>query len=867
MYISDHLKYDYTSLGHLNLMSANIELHCVSLVIPNMRQIILVILYRPPQGSIPKFIENLYDTLTNINRNANSEIYILGDFNMDMLDKKSQNIKDLIQNMKIFGGLPLINDYTRKSSTSTCIDQIFTNSDVISSSGIVNLNISDHLAVYCTRKKIPIKHEKKSFSGRSYRNYIKEDFQDSILNADWKPFYESVDATQCWDIMESVIRDEIDKICPIKTFRVSSSPDPWITNELLEEIRDKDLALKRARKTGKDDHWYFAKNERNRVGRLVQLARREFFHDEERNSRGDPKKFWRNISSCLTNKCSQKATIYLFDKPGNCQIDPDNTSNYINNFFANVGNDLAKHYNHDWSPLDSPNLDSEIADAHTDFEEVHGLCKEINASKSSAIDMLSSKVLKDAFLVLTLQLVYLFNLSLQTGIFPSKWKIATVIPLFKGGSKDDVSNYRPISLLPLPGKILEKIVHARISLFLEANNLLCDEQYGFRKNRSTTHSITNLTNSILDAVNKQETCLAVFIDLKKAFDTVNHSILIRKIDQVGIKGDLLRWVDNYLHKRAQRTFANNILSSTAPVICGVPQGSILGPLFFILYINDVKQYIKDVNIGLYADDTVLFSKNANWLLAQENLQIMLNDFVKWSGKNELTINSQKTKFMVFGSRSKVKKAKNAKLAINNTKIQLVPSFKYLGFTMDPVLSYSNHISTLLNVVSHKSYMMAKIRRYISEYSAIRIYKAMLLPYFDYADIIYDKANQNGLDKLQRVQNKCLKMCLLSDARTSTDYVHERTKVPKLENRRKVHLRNYMFQMKTHVDLLCSSDIGTRSRDAPLFTTKIPKCEAYKRSVLYNGAVEWNSLSVELRNMDLLLPFKFHQKRWLSETIH
>ena len=782
-----------------------------------------------------------------------------------MLDKKSQNVKDLFQNMIFFGNLPLINDFTRKSLNSTCIDQIFTNSDVISNSGVINLNISDHFAVYCTRKKMPSLKIKKSFVGRSYRNYIKEDFQDSIINVDWTSFYASRDTIKCWDIMEATIINVIDKMCPIKTFKVSASQDPWITNELLEEIRDKDLALKKARRTHRDDHWSFARNERNRVGRLVELARKDLFHEEERNSTGDPNRFWRNISSCLPNKTSQKSDIILTDKATDCKIDTNDAPEHINTFFANIGNNLAKNFKHDWSPSNFPNSDSEITDIHTDFEEVHTLCKEINTSKSSAIDLLSTKILKDAFLVLTLQLVYLFNLSLQTGIFPPKWKMATVVPLFKGGARDDVSNYRPISLLPLPGKILEKIVHSKVSLFLEENNLLCGDQYGFRKNRSTTHSIVNLTNSIFDAINNNETCLAIFIDLKKASDTVNHRILLLKLERVGIKGDLLRWISNYLHKRSQRTFANNILSSTLSISCGVPQGSFLGPLFFILYINDVKEYINNINIGLYADDTVLYSCNAYWVQAQKDLQLELNKFVEWSDKNELTINTQKTKFMVFGFRSKVKRAKNASLKIANAYIQQVPSFKYLGFTLDPVLSFANHISTLLSIVTHKSYVIGKIRIYTSEYSAIWIYKAMLLPYFDYADIVYDRARQLDLDKLQRVQNKCLKTCILSDIRTDTDYVHQHTKVPKLENRRKVHLRNFMFQMKSNENLLCSTDICTRLRDAPLFKTKIPRCEAYKRSVIYNGAVEWNSLSAELRNIDLLLTFKFHQKRWLTET--
>ena len=166
--------------------------------------------------------------------------------------------------------------------------------------------------------------------------------------------------------------------------------------------------------------------------------------------------------------------------------------------------------------------DVEISEVHTDFEEVYSLCKEINISKSSSIETLSSKIIKDAFLVLILQLVYLFNLSLIHRVLPQKWKVATVVPLFKGGNHLDVGNYRPISLLPLPGKILENIVHKRLSQYLETNNLLCDEQCGFRKGRSTVHSIVNLTDSLLTAINNNETCMAVFIDLKKAFDSIDH---------------------------------------------------------------------------------------------------------------------------------------------------------------------------------------------------------------------------------------------------------------------------------------------------------------------------------------------------------
>ena len=620
------------------------------------------------------------------------------------------------------------------------------------------------------------------------------------------------------------------------------------------------------KKSGKEEHWKFARQERNRVGRLVEVARRDFFENEQISSKGDPKRFWRNISSVIPSKNSCKAEISLIDNTTNNRIQPEDSCNHINDYFANIGITLAQKFKNTWMPNYPPYVESQITDISTDFEEVHNLCKEINVTKSSAINLLSSKILKDAFLVLTLQLVYLFNLSLSCNIFTPKWKEATVIPLFKSGTKTNVSNYSPISLLPLPGKILEKIVHNRLSLFLERNDLLCDEQNGFRRDRSTTQSIVKLTDSLFTAINNQEISIAIFIDLKKAFDTVNHSILLRKLEHLGIKGNLLLWISNYLHDRVQRTFVNDMLSSSLSVKCGVPQGSIIGPLFFISYINDVKLHVGDTGIGLYADDTVIFSHAPDILTAQTTLQEKIDKFVGWSGMNALTINAQKTKFMIFGTRSKVKKAKNTKLCINGTQIQQVPSYKYLGFTLDSVLSFSNHITTLLNTVTHKVYILGKIRRFITEYAAVRIYKAMLLPYFDYADIVYDKARQVDLDKLQRLQNKGLKICMSVNIRTDTDYVHSHTKVPKLSNRRKVHLRNFMFQRKTNETLLDTIEVRTRARDAPLFKTNFPRYEAYKRSVLYNGAAEWNSLTVDVRNVDQFLPFIYIQRQWLMSTI-
>ena len=867
MYIADNIPFDSDKFSSLNITNNNIELQCMALNFKHMREMVVLNLYRPPQGSVNSFIEYLSKIITSIYQlcKKNVEIYFMGDFNLDFSDTIDKNVKDLIQLMKSTGNKPLIDGQTRIGKKSSCLDQIFTNSDYITNSGILDVNLSDHLAIFCTRKKIKILSPKINFEGRSYRNYIKEDFQHNLINSNWNDFYSSNDPEICWEIMEAIIREEIDKMCPLKNFRVSKSRDVWITNELLEEIRDKDLALKRARKSGDANHWAYARHERNRVGKLIDKARADYFEEEERHNRGDPKRFWHNISSVLPSKKSGKHTISLHDFQTDTEVAQNNIPEYVNTFFTNIGPNLAKSLNTNWEFTGEVITDAEITSIHTDFEEVYNLCKEINISKSSAIETLSSKIIKDAFLVLALQLVYMFNLSLIKKSFPKKWKIATVVPLYKGGNQKDVSNFRPISLLPLPGKLLERIVHSKLSHYLELNEILCNEQCGFRKERSTVHSIVNLTNSLLNAINDCKTCTAVFIDLKKAFDTINHSILLRKLEYMGVKGDLLLWINDYLHDRSQKSIVNGRLSNNLPISCGVPQGSILGPLFFIAYINDMQNYLNTKNLGLYADDTVLISHADDINDLQDKTQEMVNKFQKWCEMNILTINIKKTKFMIFGTRSRIKKAKNIKITISGQHLQQVPSYKYLGVTLDSVLTYSKHISTVLNTVSHKAYILSKIRHFITTYSALRIYKSMILPYFDYADIVFAKANQSDLEKLQRLQNRCLKTCLLVNNRTDTDYIHSVTKIAKLEFRRKIHLRNFMYLQSKNNCLLDVKSVNTRLRDAPLFKIKIANVMAYERSVQHNGALEWNNLPIDVRNVDQYLSFKLNQLKWLHAT--
>ena len=526
----------------LNQSCKDLEMQWMALEIKNMRKLVIVNIYRPPQGDYNKACQMIHSAIANANVKDNSEIFVLGDFNIDLLDKKSPLTKELETTLTLWNLKAQLTCITRPNlaqnsqSKGTCIDNIFTNSEHIALAVTLDWNFSDHLAVAIKRKRVKVVHEKVEFQGRSYKNYDAHDLRRHLLQLDWNIFYNSQNPGECWDYLEKEIRVYLDEICPLKSFKVKEVREPWVTNELLEEIKDKDRSLKTAKRSGKSEDWKKDRIDRNQVGRLVELARANFLTDQQYQLADDPKKFWRVVKTVVPGKKSTSGRISLVnnervDNPQN--IEQNDTANFINDFFCNIGPNLASKHNEPWEFHDEVMAD-ECAQFEADFVSISKLVIEISTIKSSGFLNISSKVFKDAFTVLVPHLVYMFNLSFVTGIFPDRWKKATIIPLYKGGDKTNVSNNRPVSLLPLPGKLIKKIAHARITSFLDHNEIISEQQGGFRKGFSTASSIADLTNSLFNNVNNDLTSLLAFIDLKKALDTVNHDILLEKLDRTGM---------------------------------------------------------------------------------------------------------------------------------------------------------------------------------------------------------------------------------------------------------------------------------------------------------------------------------------------
>ena len=487
----------------------------------------------------------------------------------------------------------------------------------------------------------------------------------------------------------------------------------------------------------------------------------------------------------------------------------------------------------------------------TNLEEIIKICKNININKASCVEHLSSQILRDAFLAVPEKMVQLFNLSFEIAEIPKSWKISKVTPIPKAGSSNDVGNLRPVSLLPLMSKLFEKIAHNRIYDYCERNDILDQRQGGFRPKHSTCRTTAFFINDIYTAMNNNEILIATYIDAMKAFDTVNHKILLKKAGKYGITGQVLAWLSNYLSERYQCTLANNIISDRQLITCGVPQGSVCGPLLFLIYINDLSGILKSCKVSLYADDTVIYLAHKDIQDALVLLQNDLNLLIEWCTDNKVTINSKKTKYCIYGMRSNVKhsKSQDTELSLNNNRLDRVSSYKYLGFILDEHLNFNKHVLEMCNLVNHKLYLLSRIRKYLTTEACITIFKTMVLSVIEYGDTIYSGTSLRNLDKIDKLFHRGLRICIVTEIAHNKNDLQRECRISSLTKRRDLHLLLFMHKQNENGNLLKTSDIATRLHSAPVFWQYKPDNEKVRQNRLYRGANLWNGLPANIRNMN------------------
>ena len=412
--------------------------------------------------------------------------------------------------------------------------------------------------------------------------------------------------------------------------------------------------------------------------------------------------------------------------------------------------------------------------------------------KSSGHDGIDNCLLKSIILSIANPLAHIFNLSLSNGIVPTNTKIAKVIPIFKKGDTLETNNYRPISLLPSLSKVLEKIIFKRVTSFLCANDIICESQFGFRAKHNTTHAILTCINNIAHAIDQRLHTVGIFLDFSKAFDTINHDILLHKLEHYGVRGKALEWFRSYLSNRKQFVELDNKFSSSRPVICGVPQGSLLGPLLFIIYINDFTKSSKTLSYILFADDSNLFysHSNPNHLLSTINLE--LRNVLEWVNANKLSLNILKTNYMLF---SNTLRDLPGDILIDGTPLTKVSSSRFLGLTFDDKLNWKSHTLNICKTISRNIGIMNKLKYFFPSSTLCTLYFSLVLPYLNYCIMAWGNSSQFHIDKITTLQKRALRIMHNTHIRAHTDPLFLKSKILKFSDLFYFQTGQFMYKLK------------------------------------------------------------------------
>ena len=614
------------------------------------KPVLIGVIYSSPCGrSEQAFCDAMAETLEQISLEGKNCL-ILGDWNIDTFKLKISHAycQAVISN----GFRNVIAFPTRVSEqTETSIDHGLVNfADLPEpiTAGVIKNDISDHEMTFaCLPLTTPLKH-KSPIKVFSFKNYHRDNVIADLAHIDWEPVTSELDATKAFDKFVEKILPIHGKHIPIVELKPKNLfKQPWMTMGIhnSQKRRYKLYKAYKRKPTTANKSKYV--EYRNKLRSTMRQAEKQYYLNLITDANGDQSKTWHVINDLIgKGKKNVGIPLTLCNGKGDELTDPTAVCQEMNSFFTNIGNELAKKIPD--TAVDPLEYVQGNKSGNSFFlkpvtpQEVFSKLSKINVSKSCGADMIHPRFINDASTFIVVPLVHIINCSFSTAKFPDQLKLARVTPIHKSGDKSKSTNYRPVSLLSNFAKVIESLVYDRLYEYVKNNELLSKDQYGFQKNKSTLTALLELTDQIQHNLDTRNQTFALFLDLKKAFDTVQHSILLGKLEKYGIRGVALDWFRSYLHNRKQFVQSGNFQSEALTILSGVPQGSNLGPLLFLLYINDLPNCTKHLSMMLFADDTTAY------LSASKNVDIglLVNSDLKrietWLTANKLSLNLSKT---------------------------------------------------------------------------------------------------------------------------------------------------------------------------------------------------------------------------------
>ena len=756
LYVKDCIKTNI--VNNFTMLNELCEILTVELLLDNHRAILTAI-YHPPTSCHVKNVAFIDFFTLHVRQLLERKIALIiaGDLNLNLLNPNNYGYVDMYtRNLFELGLKPVVTIPTRvvidnSITRYSILDQIWTSDGMeIRKSFVIPIDVTDHFPVGTV---IMAPFSQPSYSKTTHSRPLTVNGKDLFATL-LSNIYVNVindDPNDTYDAYSRKVFDSYNIAFPIKSRSVKyKQPTPWINNRLKQCIKKKAKLYRLFLKgrISKGDYTAF----KNRLTNVLRRSKILYFANMIIEKSKNSKYLWSFINDILNRKGNQALKEITVN---GMVMNGEPLANYVNNYFINIATSITRG----------------LPDAYryfcfavpvrqscflypTNAIEVMRIIMGLKNNGSKLLDIHPS-VVKENFIPFTHHFVELYNFSLLKTVYPNALKTARVTPCHKSGALDVIDNYRPISVLPVFSKIFEKLTLNRMISFIEKHDILTKCQFGFRKGRSTTQAIIKLLSHIIHAYHKKIYCVCFFLDLRKAFDTVNHALLLQKLQHYGFRGQSFNYLKSYYENRKQYVNLGCHNSSLLSVKSGVPQGSILGPLCFSLFINDMPLAVDEVSV-LFADDAAFVITSPTLEGLYQKIEKLFSDLTKYLNVNKLLPNSTKSKLMMFTSRP----TNNLPdLSFGGEVIEWIKEFKYLGLTMTNTMSFSKHINNVSLNISRITGSFLNLRAFIPLQILIRLYYALVFPHLNHHIIIWGSAPQSHLSKLMVRINNLIRVIL------------------------------------------------------------------------------------------------------------
>ena len=861
-------QYRVEKISELCMCNEFIE-SCVVKISVGSGYFFVVGVYRPPNNNTDHFMSTL-ETILQSEILRNKDTVLAGDLNINLTDVFSSSVTNFVNYLNSLHFIPLINKPTRfppngGTAAPTTLDHIWINKVTPYISGILYYDISDHCPTVAHFSPILPRpsNTKQKIIFRPFSENNLNFLITKIENINWSETFANNDVNISFSKFNEIISRLFCESFPLKTkyVAVKQNSKPWIKNEIKNLIKEKSHYF------GLFKRGFISKEVnnsiKNRVNKAVTKAKNSYYLNCFENAKKDMRKSWEIIGE-LVGCGSKKSKIIDFFENRENEANLRTVEDF-NDFFANVGNVL----NPDGTV---PNLDFDRClnwnnrNPHSFFlklvnrEEILKIISNLKLVKSH-IDSMPVKIFISLRHLLAPPLVELINMSFKSGVYPDDLKIARLVPIYKKkGEISDPSNYRPISCLPYLGKIFEKCLSSRLISFCNKFSLISSSQFGFQSNKSTGDALIHLTEIIYNSLNNKKHNATVLIDLKKAFDSVSHRLLLKKFEFYGVRGLPLNLFRSYLTNRRSYTELGSYRSGECIISSGVPQGSIISPICFLLFINDLPAFSSHFNTTLFADDTTLSISDSNYENMVQLANTELINLTDWIKTNELCMNVDKTEVLLFSNRTIPNVPQS--LSIDDISLEYAQSCKFLGVLLDSKLSFRDHINLITSKISKYTGILYRIRDRLPLQARMNFYYAFIYPYLIYNVEVWGSTYQTHLVPLIIQHKRVIRTITNSRSRDHTTPLFCKLNLLKFQDIYKFQICVKMFKLIENGEFQTQQARPTRQND--LLLPEFHRLSLTQHAFSYKGPFTWNTLPITIRNIPKIKIFKKTLKTYLLE---